>query len=89
MAQLIHEHAVHVRTPEGQTYVPRTYGQRQADGTWEGWLEFEPVDGRGPRLRTERETSQASRDTLEMWASGLEPLYFEGAFARAQVVSTR
>ena len=87
MAKLIHEHVVHVRTPEGQVFVPRTYGERQADGTWEGWLEFDPIDGHGPALRTERETSQATRDALEVWASGLEAVYFKGAFARARVVT--
>ena len=87
MAYLIHEHAVHVRTPDGETYVPRTYAERQADGTWEGWLEFDPIDRRGPALRTERETSQATREALEVWASGLEAVYFEGAFERARVLT--
>jgi hypothetical protein len=87
MAELIHEHVIHVRTPAGDAFVPRTYGVRQADGMWEGWLEFDPIDGRGPTLRTERETSQATRDALEVWASGLEAVYFEGAFERARVLA--
>jgi hypothetical protein len=87
MAELIHEHVVHVRTPEGQAFVPRTYGERQADGAWEGWLEFDSIDGRGPTLRTERETSQATRNALEVWARGLEAVYFEGAFERAHVLT--
>ena len=86
MAELIHEYIIHVRTREGDAYRTRTYGERRADGTWEGWLEFDPIDGYGPTLRTERETSQATRDALEVWASGLEPVYFEGAFARARVL---
>ena len=87
MAELIHEHPIHVRTPEGKTYVPRTYGQQQASGMWEGWLEFDPIVGRGPKLRTERETSQATRDALEVWAAGLQAVYFEGAFERARVLA--
>lgn len=87
MAQLIHEHLIHVSTPEGETYVPRTYAERGADGTWEAWLEFDPTDGRGPALRTKRETSQATRHALEVWASGLEAVYFEGAFARARLLA--
>ena len=43
------------------------------------------VEGDGPVLRTERETSQSSRGALETWALGLEPAYFEGAFSRARV----
>jgi hypothetical protein len=49
---------------------------------WEGWLEFQPLDGGLPR-RTGRETTQPNRDALIYWASGLEPIYFEGAFERA------
>ena len=89
MAELIHEHPTHVRTPEGEIFVARTYGEERPDGTWIGWLEFEPADGRGATLRTERETSQASRDALYVWASGLEAAYFEGAFARARRARAR
>lgn len=86
MAELIHEHTTHVRTSEGRTYVPRTYAAQQADDVWEAWLEFEPIDG-GPALRTERETSQATREAVATWASGLEASYFQGAFARARIVA--
>jgi len=89
MVQLVHEHATQVRTPEGKTYVPRTYAEQQPDGTWFGWLEFRPLDDRLPTLRTERETTQPTLETVAYWASGLEPVYFEGAFERARVVSAR
>ena len=89
VAELIHEHPTHVRTPDGEVFVARTYGEERADGTWIAWLEFEPADGRGATLRTERETTQASRDALEIWASGLEAAYFEGAFARARRARAR
>ena len=88
MMELIHEHSAIVKTPDGERFVPRTYAEQQPDGIWFGWLEFEPVDG-GPVLRTSRETSQPSRSAVAYWAEGLEPLYFEGAFERAQVVNTR
>jgi hypothetical protein len=65
------------------TYTINVCGQARTDGTWEGWVEFHPV-GRGSILRTERETSQPNHEALEYWADGLEPIYFEGAFARAQ-----
>jgi hypothetical protein len=87
VAELIHEHGARIRTPDGIVYVPRTYAARQSDGTWEGWLEFIPVDAQAPVLKTDRDTSQASREALATWASGLEPAYFEGAFARAHLVT--
>jgi hypothetical protein len=87
MVEMIQEDVVHVRTPNGDAHVPRTYGERQTDGVWEGWLEFDPISGNGLTLRTERETSQATREALEVWSSGLESVYFEGAFARARVIS--
>jgi hypothetical protein len=81
--ELIHEHAVQVKDAEGEVYVPRTYGQPRADGTWVGWIEFHPLEGEGLVLRTDQETSQPNREALAYWASGLEPVYFEGAFSRA------
>jgi hypothetical protein len=88
MAELIHRHSTYVRTPDGETFSTSVCGQRDHDGTWIGWLEFSANDGR-TKLRTERETTQPSRQALDYWASGLAPVYVEGAFARAQVVSTR
>jgi putative addiction module CopG family antidote len=84
--QLIHEHSRHIRTPEGLAFVARVYGETRADGVWIGWLQFEPLDMVAPVMRTERETSQASREALECWACGLESAYFEGAFGRARIV---
>jgi len=86
MTQLIREHSTHVRTSDGQRYRARTYGKPEPDGTWIGWLEFVPADMPGPALRTGHETSQASREALESWASGLESAYFQGAFERARLV---
>jgi hypothetical protein len=84
MAQLIHEHSTHVRGDDGTTYIVRIYAQERADGTWEAWLEFRPTGERKPVLRTGQETSQPNRAGIEYWALGLEPVYLEGAFARAQ-----
>ena len=83
MAELIREHHTHIRTPDGIAYVPRTYAQ-PSSGRWEAWLEFHPAEGRAPVLKTGRETTQATRDAIEVWASRLEAAYFEGAFARAR-----
>ena len=78
---LIRKHAVLVSSAT-TTYAVHVCGQERADGTWEGWLEFQP-SGTGPILSTGPETSQPNRAALEYWADGLEPVYLEGALARA------
>jgi hypothetical protein len=88
MAELIHEHGTHVKTDDGQLFVARTYAEQMPDGIWAGWLEFVSAQ-KGTVLRTERETTQPTRQAVAYWASGLEPVYFEGAFARAQVVGSQ
>ena len=64
--------------------VVRAYGQERLDRTWAGWLEFHPTEHAAPILRTGQETSQPNRTALIYWATGLEPIYFEGAFGRAR-----
>lgn len=85
MPELIHVHSTHVRTPDGEQFIARTYGEPDARGLWHGWLDFESLSRTGLRLTTARETTQPNRPALEYWAEGLEPLYFEGAFSRAQI----
>ena len=82
MAELIHEFKDAVRDARGDGYEAFAYGEERPGGTWIGWLEFRPLGG-GPPLRTERETTQPDRGKLEYWALGLEPVYLEGALARA------
>ena len=80
---LVLEFAERVRDPaDGTTYVGRVYGLARADGTREGWIEFAAV-GTAIVLRTDQETTQSSREGVAYWASGLEPAYLAGAFARA------
>ena len=83
MAELIHEYSFVYRDNNGTPYVIRAWGESRTDGTWEGWLEFVPAGGVGRELRTGQETTQPNRDAVAYWAGGLEPIYFEGAFARA------
>jgi len=87
-AELIWRHSTHVRTPEGILYAAQTYAAPQSDGIWAGWLEFTPVIGEGPVLRTERETTQPSKDAVLYWATGIEPVYLQGAFERRSHVTT-
>jgi hypothetical protein len=86
MSNLIQAYSTRWTGQDGTRYVIQAHAKERSDGTWEGWLEFHPIDGTKPVLRTEQETSQPSRITIEYWASGLEPAYFKGAFARAQGV---
>ena len=81
MAELLQSYAEVVRDAGGEEYAVHAYGEARADGNWEGWLEFHSAAGEV--LRTNRETTQPNREALVYWASGLEPLYFDGAFARA------
>jgi hypothetical protein len=85
MTELLQEYTAQVTGPDGITYSVRSYGEERADGTWVGWIEFEPDDPEEPTLTTEQETSQPNRTAVEYWATGLEPVYFEGAFERAQI----
>jgi hypothetical protein len=83
MPELLQEYATAVVGPDDTTYIVRSYGEERLDGTWIGWLEFHPTDLSKLTLRTEQETSQPNRTAVEYWATGLEPVYFEGAFERA------
>ena len=82
MSELIQEYSTHVRSDDVD-YIVRAYAEERPDGTWSGWIEFHPVGNNNPVLRTGQETSQPNRITIEYWASGLEPIYFEGALKRA------
>jgi hypothetical protein len=84
MSEFIYEHATRMKSEGGTTYIVRVYAQERTDGTWTGWIEFHPTNERRPVLRTGQETSQPNRIAIEYWALGLEPIYFDGAFARAQ-----
>lgn len=84
MAELLQEYLTAVVGPDKTNYIVRSFGEERLDGTWIGWLEFDPDDASKPALRTEQETSQPNRTAVEYWATGLEPIYFEGAFERAR-----
>ena len=68
--------------PKATRFVPHVLANQRADGMWEAWIEFHPEDG-GPVRATDRESTQPNRTAVEYWVSGLEPVYFEGAFVRA------
>jgi len=80
---LVRVHEIDIVGKDGTFYRPRTYARGEPFGTWIAWLEFHPRDGEARVLRTGNETSQPTLDAVAYWATGLEPVYFEGAFARA------
>jgi hypothetical protein len=65
-------------------YHARAIGRLAVDGRWEGWVEFTPTDGRAEVLITGVETRQPERVHLQYWATGLTPVFLEGALARAR-----
>jgi hypothetical protein len=68
---------------DGLRYTAQAAGTPNAAGQWEGWIEFLPVTGDAPPLRTARETTQPNRADAVYWASGLTTVYLEGALERA------
>jgi hypothetical protein len=82
MAETLAVFTTPVAGPNGLFYTARACGNKATDGLWQGWLEFTPVDG-GPPIRSPRETTQPNRADTEYWATGLTPVYLQGALQRA------
>src|SRR5258705_8644879 len=51
---------------------------------WEGWIEFLPGNGGGDGVITTVESRQPEHQHLVYWATGLTPVYLEGALQRAR-----
>jgi len=58
-------------------------GAPMNDGSWAAWVEFIPLEG-GRTLRSPRETIQPNWTDAQYWATGLSPVYLEGALRRAR-----
>ena len=67
--------------PDGKRYASAVHGKEES-GQWYGWIVHTPAGG-GPPIRTDYETTQSTREALEYWAVGLEPVYLEGSIERA------
>ena len=65
-------------------YRARAVGRQADDGMWEGWLEFISVDGEGTAVVGGVESRQPERQHLAYWATGLTPVFLEGALDRAK-----
>ena len=82
MAEVLVQFADSIADDTGRRYRARACGADMDSSRWQGWLEFLPEDG-GPAVRSGRETTQPNRTDTEYWATGLTPVYLEGALQRA------
>ena len=82
VAEVFVEFTEPVVAKDGTTYVARACGGEMDNGMWQGWLEFLPLES-GEAVRSSRETTQPNRLDTEYWATGLTPVYLEGALDRA------
>jgi hypothetical protein len=81
VAEVLVTFAEPVRGSAGESYVARACGGEMDDGRWQGWIEFVALDGSGT-LRSRRETTQPNHTDVAYWATGLTPVYLEGALER-------
>jgi hypothetical protein len=82
MSEMVHEKAIALADESGRRFdLVRVYAEEQAGGTWQGWIEFRSAEGES--ITTDRETTQSNREGVTYWATGLEPIFLEGALWRA------
>jgi hypothetical protein len=82
MTDLLHAFGDSIEDHRG-AFDGRVVGRQAVDGTWEGWLEFTPAHHAESLLVTDVESRQQTHMQLMHWASGLTPVYAEGALRRA------
>ncbi|RPH64184.1 MAG: hypothetical protein EHM89_02270 [Acidobacteria bacterium] len=83
VSEVLFEYSGVVSASDGRTFRARACGRETTRGLWQGWIEFLPVDDSGLPLRSPRETTQPNRTDTHYWATGLTPIYLEGALKRA------
>jgi hypothetical protein len=82
MSEIITELEYRIVDTTGSEYYVSVAAEMSADGRWEAWLEFVPLDD-SDVLVTGTETHQATRAAVEHWATTLSRVYVEAAFSRA------
>ena len=70
MTEVLHDFGV--LHADGRAYHVRACGSELDADLWQGWIEFEPIDGVGEPavLRSPRETTQPNRTDAVYWATG-------------------
>jgi hypothetical protein len=80
---LVHAYTLPVRAANGRFWLAQAWAAKQNGAAlWRGWLVFLPQDD-GTPIWTDTETTQGNLASIRYWARGLQPLYLEGALARA------
>ena len=82
MAETLVHFLMPVTTADGRSYEAQACGAQTDTGLWHAWIEFTPLNG-GPKVRTDRETTQPNRTDTRYWALGLTQVYLQGALERA------
>jgi hypothetical protein len=82
MAELLTSYDAPVIHKTGR-YHARAIGRLAEDRMWDGWFEFEPLDDNGPVIVGSIETRQPEHHDLVYWATGITPVFLEGALDRA------
>jgi hypothetical protein len=88
MAEVLAEYSDIVISEGGKRYTARACGAQVPSGQCQGWIEFIDLAS-GDVLRSARETTQPNRVDTVYWATGLTPVYLEGALQRALHPLTR
>lgn len=83
MAEVLVSFDQPVRDELGQFHA-RAVGRQADDRMWEGWIEFTAIDGGSEVLVTGVESRQPEHEHLVYWATGLTPVFLEGALHRAR-----
>jgi hypothetical protein len=81
VAEVLVEFSDPVKAEDGRVFMAQACGSEMQNGLWQGWIEFVPVGGGDP-LRSTRATTQPNRQDTVYWATGLTPVYLEGALQR-------
>jgi hypothetical protein len=81
LAEVLFRYPTRVPGEDGTEYAVQACGAEAANGLWHGWLEFIGPDGNA--VRSARETTQPNFTDAQYWATGLTPVYLEGALRRA------
>ena len=84
MSEVLVEYDPIASDTDASRWKPRACGRRGVGHMWEGWIEFVPLGSGSKPVRSGRESTQPSRESLVYWATGLTPEYLRGALERAR-----